>query len=224
MLKATEAISREQRERIEAAVAAAEAKTSCEIVPVVATASGRYDRAEDVFGLWFAVVGAAAVWLILPRQDDPGAWNGVPVWGEVLVLALTIFGCFIAGCAAASRVAAIRRLFTPRQQMVEEVNIAARRLFFDRRVHHTTGASGLLIFVSLYEHIAVVLGDRSVVDNLGQSFLDGLCERLTADLKNGEFADAICDVTQYAEAALEAALPRSSSDVNELPNSLILID
>ena len=44
--------SDEQRRAVAQAVAEAEGKTSAEIVPVVATASGRYDRAEDIVGLW----------------------------------------------------------------------------------------------------------------------------------------------------------------------------
>ncbi len=48
MQRATDFLNAEQRKRIEQAVVDAETQTSCEIVPVVATASGRYvfDQAE----------------------------------------------------------------------------------------------------------------------------------------------------------------------------------
>ena len=108
--------------------------------------------------------------------------------------------------------------------MQEEVNLRARELFFDRRVHHTTGASGLLIFVSLYERMAVVLGDRSIVETLGQTFCEDLCQRLTTSLRSEDVAAAICDTIQQAAASLESALPRLSDDVNELPDTLVLLD
>ncbi len=224
MRKASEIISTEQRTRIESAVSAAESKTCCEIVPVVATVSGRYDRAEDLVGLWCAIVGAAVVFLTFPGHTDAGSWGGIPMWGQVVLLAIVMLSCFVTGTATAQQFDVLRRLFTPRQQMQEEVNLRARELFFDRRVHHTTGASGLLIFVSLYERMAVVLGDRSVVEALGQTYCEDLCQRLTASLRRDDLAAAICDTIQHASASLESALPRMEHDVNELPDTLVLLD
>ena len=57
MIKATRLITDADRQRINAAIADAELHTSAEIVPVVASASGRYDRAEDIAGLWLGGVG-----------------------------------------------------------------------------------------------------------------------------------------------------------------------
>ncbi len=48
MKRASKLFDIEQRQRIEQAVVEAESKSSCEIVPVVATSSGRYDRPEDI--------------------------------------------------------------------------------------------------------------------------------------------------------------------------------
>ncbi len=224
MQKASEIIIAEQRTGIESAVSAAESKTCCEIVPVVATVSGRYDRAEDLVGLWCAVAGAIAAFLTLPGHTDAGRWGGIPMWGQIVLVAIVILLSFVAGAATAERLHGLRRLFTPRQHMQEEVNLRARELFFDRRVHHTTGASGLLIFVSLYERMAVVLGDRSVVEALGQPFCEDLCQRLTTDLRSGDVAAAICITIQQAASSLESALPRTEHDVNELPDTLVLLD
>ena len=224
MQKASQIISAEQRNRIESAVSAAESKTSCEIVPVVATVSGRYDRAEDLVGLWCAVAGAVVVFLTFPGHTDSGRWGGIPMWGQVVLLAIIMLFCFVTGTATAQQFHVLRRLFTPRQQMQEEVNLRARELFFDRRVHHTTGASGLLIFVSLYERMAVVLGDRSVVEALGQIFCEELCRRLTTGLRSDDVAGAICDTIHHAATSLESALPRTEHDVNELPDTLVLLD
>ena len=224
MRKASEIINAEQRSRIASAVSAAESRTCCEIVPVVATVSGRYDRAEDLVGLWCAIIGAVVAFLTLPGHTDAGRWGGIPMWGQVVLLAIVMLLCFVAGAAIAERLHGLRRLFTPLQQMHEEVNLLARELFFDRQVHHTTGASGLLIFVSLYKRMAVVLGDRSVVEALGQPFCEDLCQRLTTSLRSDDLAAAICDTIHHAAASLESTLPRTKHDVNELPNTLVLLD
>jgi len=224
MQKASEIINADQRARIEATVSKAESKTCCEIVPVVATSSGRYDRAEDLVGLWCAVLGAVVAFLTLPGRADAGRWGGIPIWGQVLLLTFVMLVCFVIGAVLATRLHSLRRMFTPRQQMEEEVNLRARELFFDRRVHHTAGASGMLIFVSLYERTAVVLGDSGVIDALGQPFCTELCTRLTTTLRNADVATAICDTINHAASSLESALPRTEHDVNELPDTLVLLD
>jgi len=224
MRRASEIINAEQRARVESAVSAAESKTSCEIVPVVATASGRYDRAEDLVGLWFAMVGAVAAFLMFPGQSDHGTWGGIPLWGQAGLLLLVMLVCFIVGAVLADRFQNLRRLFTPRSHMQKEVNLRARELFFDRRVHHTAGASGLLIFVSLYERTAVVLGDRSIVETLGEKFSEELCQRLTSSLRTQDVASAVCETIQHAAESLQTSLPRMDNDVQELPDTLVLLD
>lgn len=214
----------DQRTRVEAAVAAAEAKTRCEIVPAVATESGRYDRAEDIVGLWLGSLSAVLVWALLPRQPAVGDWSGLPPWGEAGVLIGAIIVGFLVGVVVANRVSTLRRLFIPKRQMEEDVNDRARQLFFDSRVHHTAGASGILIFVSLFEHMTVVLGDRTVVERLGEPFLTELCRRLTTEIRRGDPAEALCQAIHAAADRLGPEMPRESDDVNELPNALVLID
>ena len=225
MQRASDLLNEEQRKKIEKAVVEAEAKTSCEVVPVVATASGRYDRAEDMIGLWLAVFAAITVWLIFPRQsNESGSWSGMPSYVGLLTLIAGVVLTFIAGAVAGNRFGWLRRLFTPRNQMLEEVSRRAREIFFDNRVHHTHGATGMLIYVSLFERMAVVLGDQEVLNKLGQASLDQLCQLLTEGLHHGDAADAICSVIAEAGKQLSGPLPRDEEDVNELQDALILLD
>ena len=76
MVKASERFTLEDRGAIAKAVAAAEKRTAGEIVPVVATTSDRYDRAEDTFGLWLAIVVIAVVWeLTQGVRPATGDWE-----------------------------------------------------------------------------------------------------------------------------------------------------
>lgn len=225
MQRASDLFNEEQHRQIEEAVAQAEAKTSCEIVPVVATASGRYDRPEDIIGLWMAILAAITVWLVLPRNsNESGSWEGMPLYIGLVAMVTGVVVAFIAGAVAGNRIGWLRRLFTPRNQMVEEVSARAREVFFDKRVHHTRGATGMLIYVSLFEHMAVVLGDQEIMDKVGQQSLDQLCQQLTEDLHQGSSTDAICSVIAEAGRQLSGPLPRSKGDVNELHDTLVLID
>jgi putative membrane protein len=225
MQQASKLFSEEQRKRVEQAVAKAEAETSCEIVPVVATASGRYDRPEDMIGLWMAILAAITVWLLFPRQSNElGSWDGLPFYVGLLAMVVGVVVAFIAGAVAGSRIGWLRRLFTPRNQMLKEVSARAREIFFDKRVHHTSGATGMLIYISLFEHMAVVLGDQEVLDKLGQESLDRLCQQHTEGLHQGDSTDAICSAIAAAGTQLSGPLPRAEGDVNELEDTLVLID
>ncbi|MCC6699493.1 MAG: hypothetical protein IT365_27960 [Candidatus Hydrogenedentes bacterium] len=215
----------EQRTRIREAVAKAESRTAAEIVPVVASSSGRYDRAEDIVGLLTGLVLMAITWRFYPRHwYESGSWDGPSMSLELPALALAVLVGFLVGAAIASRIGWLRPLFTPRMQMREEVNARARQAFFDDRVHHTKGATGLLIFVSLYERTAVILADEAITKHLGQGTLDDLCAGLVRKLHEGHAAEGLVETILAAGEHLAKTLPREAGDVNELADALILMD
>jgi len=225
MKRATNLFNEQQTQQIEKAVAEAETVTACEIVPVVATSSGRYDRSEDIIGLWLVVFTAIGLWILLPRQvSDSGSWGGTSIFIQLLIVAVSIVAAFIIGAVIGNRIGWLRCLFTPQKQMQEEVNTRSCELFFDKRVHHTTDATGILIYVSLFERKAAILADQQVMEKLGQKFVDQLCQQLTSDLQQESPTDAICSVIAEAGKQLSSPFPRKESDINELHNTLVLID
>lgn len=225
MQKASSLFSEDQRKQIQTAVAAAESNTSCEIVPVVATASGRYDRPEDIVGLWFAIMSGSFVWYWMPRQiADSGSWNSSSDLVGILVLIAVMIASFLIGAIAASKISWLRRWFTPKKEMNEEVISRAQETFFNKNIHHTESSTGLLIYISLYERVAVILGDQNVVQELGQDTLDQLRDQLISDFKEGNATEAICKAIEDAGDFLSGPLPRQADDINELEDALVLLD
>lgn len=225
MQRASDILSDSQSAAVNEAVRQAEAVTSAEIVPALATASGRYDRAEDMFGLLLAVIAVVVAWVFIPEPTtETGSWGTTPVWVKPVCLVAAAVVAFVLGAVVASYVGCLRRLFTPRRQMRDEVTARAREVFFDSRLHHTAGATGLLVYVSLYEQMAAVLADQAVIDKLGQSALDEICAKLTESLREVDPCLAICRTIEQAGQRLSAVLPRADDDVNELPDALVCID
>lgn len=218
-------ISAEDRRKVNEAVAAAESQTSAEVVAAIAGSSGRYDRAEDVVGLWTAILLLAAVWVVWPLEaPEHGSWDD-PLHGRQLAaFAAAVVVGFVVGAVIGSKCWTLRRLFTPKFQMQEEVYARAKQTFFDQRVHRTAGNSGLLIYVSLFEHRAAIISDQSVLEKLGQPAIDELCRQLTDGLSRQLPIDAICATARAAGERLAAVLPRAADDVNELDDALIVID
>lgn len=213
------------RERVNRAVRHAESVTSAELVPVVAQCSGRYDRAEDVVGLWCGLLTLTVVWSLFPSTVAvSGSWGHPSPGGQLLALLVAVVAGFVVGAIVAGRLPGLRRMFTPRRQMEEEVLLRARSVFYDQRVHHTAGGSGLLLYVSLYERMAAVIADQSVLDKLGQDQLDALCRELTRQLQHRSPIDALCATLEAAGQRLRTVLPRSQDDVNELADALVVVD
>lgn len=225
MAGTSEVFSEADRERVNQAVREAESSTSAEILPVVARSSGRYDRPEDIVGLWFAALSIIIVWLVFPKPSvEAGNWDSpASVWQLVALLAGALAG-FVVGAFVGGRVNWLRRLFTPGTQMREEVYGRARQVFFDKRVHHTGGGSGVLLYVSLFEHIAAVIADQKILDKLGQQSIDDICCEFTQRLHEGTPIDAMCDTVASLGQRLAPLLPRAEDDVNELPDALVVID
>jgi putative membrane protein len=212
-------------QRVNDAIAAAESQTGAEIIPVIAGSSGRYDRPEDIVGLWCAMLALVAGWALYPLPEvDSGHWGGPgAVWQIVTLLAAAVGG-FVVGAIVASRVDWLRRLFTPAAQMEAEVDRRAREVFFDRRVHHTAHSSGLLLYVSLFEHRAAVIADQRVLDALGQSKLDAVCREFTDRLHKSGPIDAICETAAALATQLSSGIPRTPDDTNEHADALVVIE
>lgn len=225
MTQSSKRFSQRDHQQVTRAVESAEANTTAEIVPVVALSSGRYDRGEDIVGLWSGLIALGIAWSVVPvAPSESGTWGGLhPVVQLAILVAALLIG-FIAGAVLANRVTWLRALFTPKAQMVEEVRKCAQSAFYDRRVHHTAEGTGLLIYVSLFEHQAVITADQVVLEKLGQPALDAICLRLTSDLRTGTITDALCHAIAAAGEKLSVALPSVDSTVNALSDALVVLD
>ena len=88
---ASSLFSTEDKMSVEMAISEAEKMTAGEIVPVIATVSGRYDRAEDLFGLVFALVVLTATWMLFQSTTETGwavtqsAGLGLPAVAGILI-------------------------------------------------------------------------------------------------------------------------------------------
>ena len=217
-------LSEADRSKITQAVVKAESVTNAEFVPVIARDSGRYDRAEDIAGVWGAMlVSAALLWFWPYESSEHGSWGPDPRYALIGRVVLGILSGFLAGVWLSHLFPSLRRLFIPRREIDDEVSRAARMVFFDQRIHHAPGRAGLLIYISVFEHRAFLLADERLLAACGQAQLDDWCQRLTQQLKTSTIADAIASVLDHAAAQLSTTLPRSADDRNELNDAVIVI-
>ena len=226
MKKASDLFGAEDRRRIEEAVTTAEKKTSGEIVPVVATSSGRYDRAEDVFGVLFSLVLLSLFWLryqeITPLSGDweSGAVLGMGLFGTIVTIVIG----FILGTVLATKIPELALPFIPKDQMEEEVEKRATEAFKRYRVRGSKNATGILVYVSLYERMVRVEGDDAILEKLQQTDWEEVIRLVTRGLADDRPAEGLIDGIVKCGDVLALHFPREEGDVDELSNELRIMD
>ncbi len=226
MRHATELFDQEGIAAVEAAIREVEKKTSAEVVPVVATVSGRYDRAEDLFAFLLAllVLGGAWGWLqgLAPATGAWGSGSTLKL-GLPAVLAILV-AIFLVGMALASHFPLLRLPLIARREMQEEVEGRARETFQRLRVRGTRAGTGVLIYVSLYEHMVHVVGDDAINAKLSEGDWQVLCETIISGFKSGKPVEGMRHGIQRCGELLAHHFPIAPGDRNELPDRLHLLD
>jgi putative membrane protein len=225
MKKASAWFTESDRKALAEDIARAETATSGEIVPVVATTSGNYDRAEDLFGLLFALVSLSVIWLLQGVVSAGGKWSPGPAESLSLPVVLSIVAvAFFAGSVLATVIPGLRLPFIPRSEMDRSVERRAAEAFYRFRLGRTAGATGVLIYVSLFEHRVRVFGDDAINEKIDQETWQEICDLVVGGIRKGEPARGLSAGILRSGEVLARHFPIDPEDRNELVNTLHLID
>jgi putative membrane protein len=197
-------ISPADGERIRAAVAAVEARTSAEFVVVVTPASDTYALYPP---LWAALVALLA---------GGGMAFVAPQWESRLVFAIQAV-LFIA-LAVLLEFPVLRRHLVPgRIKRAHASHLA--RLQFDSRVRdRTTERTGLLLFASLAERHVEVIADEGIHARAGGEGWQAVIAAFRAAVGRGKLVDGLVVAIGACGDLLAAHAPRAASGPNELPD------
>jgi len=199
-------------ERVRAATAAAESRTSGEIVPYVVLRVDDHDEGRwraATLGAVFAAVGAAAV-------RELGTWWAPlnPWWVALPALAGAALG-FLVGA-----VPVVERWLLSADDLERRVRLRAQAAFLDEEVFRTRERTGVLVFLALFERRAVILADEGIHRAVPAQAWDSLVADLVAGMAAGRAADALCEVIGRCGALLEEhRVARRSDDEDELSDA-----
>jgi putative membrane protein len=222
---ASKLFSGEDRKAISAAVTEAEKKTSAEIVPVVASTSDRYERAEDLVGLAMSFIAVAASWTQFQRLHPSSDWEGADELTLHLPYVLSIMaGGWIVGVILAKGIPWLKRLAVSRRAMTARVLIAAHHAFDSLHADRTSGGTGVVLFVSLFERRVCVWADRKISERIPEAEWKGITEQLIQALRAGKPRDGFVEAIRKAGELLSKPFPIQPGDVNELSNELRILD
>ncbi|MFC1891185.1 TPM domain-containing protein [Thermodesulfobacteriota bacterium] len=207
-------LSESDREKIKAAVSDAEKLTSGEIVPMVVSSSYHYP-VSDIAG---AVTIALPLSVILTILLGGWLWLGTNnMWLFIPVFAVTSFIFH----QIVKHTLWLKRLFVSKREMNEEVEEAAITGFFNQGLYRTRDETGVLVFISIFEHKVTVLADRGINEKVREGQWDNMVEIIVGGIKQGKQADAICEAVKEIGQLLQSSFPVREDDKNEL-NDLIV--
>jgi putative membrane protein len=206
-------LSDTERERIQAAVQAAEERTAGEIVPFILSRSGGYEVA-----IWRGAAGAAVLTMgvamvVMQLYEGWGLSWLYASWGVILLTLLA--GTLGAGLVAIS--SPLQRWLAGRALIEETVHRRAMQAFVEEEVFATRDRTGILIFVSLFEHHIEVLGDAGINQRVQPEAWVSIVEHLRDSIRQGRLADGLVQAIDECGALLEQrGVELRSDDENEL--------
>ena len=198
----------QDRHRIAAAIKQAESGTSGEIVCVLARSSGDYGTLPLI---WAAMVALALPWPLIALTQYPVQ--------RIYVLQLLVF-CLLALVLTLSR---LRLALVPRSFKRAQAHRAAAEQFLTRGLSRTSGRTGVLIFVSLAERYARIIGDDGIAAKVKQSEWQGIVDALTARMRRNEIADGFVEAVEAAGVMLSEHFPPGAHNRDELPDRIYVI-
>ena len=199
-------------ERIETAIAEAESHTSGEIVPILVRRSSTVGHVSLV-GFTLLLLGMFLIDLPAILADLGG-----PYW-------IWLGACWLLAGGLAlglQRLDIVQRLLTPRLDQMQQVNLRAQIEFYELGISQTRDRTGILLFVSLMEHRAVVLADHSIAEKLDAEVWQELVDLMIRGVKRGDLAAGMTEAVQRCGELLSAHFPIAENDTNELRDHLIV--
>jgi len=200
-------LTEESKAALSEAVRAVEAASSAELVVAVRPRSGSYLQADLIVGI---LAGLVTLAVLLYSQ-----WT----FGLVWFLVDPVLAGAIAGFAS-SRTHLLRRAFTRRETLRGWVEQAARSTFVERRVHSTSGRTGILLYISLLEREAAVVVDLGVEALAATDAWRAAVSEIENSVHRGASGIEVAAKVRELTIVLGPALERSAADVDELPNEV----
>ncbi|GJM22884.1 MAG: hypothetical protein DHS20C15_27990 [Planctomycetota bacterium] len=207
--RAVTVLSDADRERVRAAIAAAELRTTGEIVPVVVERSDPHPAADWKCALTALLLGSALLATWLP-------------WESPFALLACQLGFGALGYVLARALPDLKRLFVLETRATATAEEQALQEFARQGLQSTEAATGVLIFVSLFERRVVVLADKGIAAKVDASAWEALDEHVLDGVVKGELAAGLCQAITEAGTLLEEHFPWTDGDRNELPDHLVV--
>jgi len=202
------------RDRVAAAIRAAEKTTSGEIYCVLARSSDGYFLASAFTVACGVLVASAAAALLFEQW-----WISF----RPIVFVAAQLSAYLVALGILYAFPALRIRLVPKRLRYAKAHSNAIRQFLARNVHMTEARTGVLIFVSLAERYAAILADGNIDAKVPQATWDAAVARLVTDSSQRRLTEGFVAAIGTVGALLAASFPYRPGDRNELDDHLVVI-
>lgn len=204
--------------RIKAAVKKAEEKISGEIVPVMVEQSDDYPVAKYRAGLVLATL-VFIFMIILDRFLITDA--SLTLYYDPLFIFVVVVAGGALGSVIPDLFPPVKRMFLSRKYMDARCQETAANAFLDEEIFNTRHRTGIMIFISFFEHEVIVMADRGISKVVEQKEWDNIVSELTKHIRAGKLVEGLEEGLQRCgEILLERGFHKSPDDINELRDDL----
>lgn len=201
-------LSEDEQRQVAEAINRVERETDAELVTVLAPQADSYG--------YIPLLWAGLLALVVP-----GTINYFGDWAGAHTLLLAQWLTFIV-LSLAFRLPQLQRRLIPRPVRYWRASNLARRQFLEQNLHHTGGATGMLIFVSEAERYVEILVDRGISSRLDDATWESIVTAFTGRVKQGETLQGFLECIDACGQHLREQVP-ATHERNELPNHLIVL-
>jgi putative membrane protein len=207
--RAVSVLGEKDHQAVRQAVAEAERKTVGEILPVVVERSDPHPGADWLAALSFLIVGSSALLAWMPWQHPVAVLATQVVFGAV-------------GFGLARALPDLKRLFVFENRATAVAEEQAFQEFYANGLHRTEAATGVLLFVSLFERRVVILADEGIDREVDASFWADTDDAVLEGIRRGSLREGLLEGIRRAGDLLSRKFPWRDGDRNEIPNRLIV--
>jgi putative membrane protein len=207
-------ISEKDLERIKEAVRQAEGSTSGEIVPYLVKKSDDYEEIRFKSAILF-ILAPLFILAILSY-----AWI-LPFHITILEMVLTILGMGVIGYFLPEVLPAFKRLLISDRRLQDTVERRALTAFLEQEVFSTENRTGILIFISRFEHMVEVIGDKGINEKVNPSEWHEVVDIIVKGIREKDPVGGIIHGIEKCGKLLAAAgVHKPPDNPNELSDNL----
>lgn len=198
-----------QNAAIAAAIAEVETSTSGEVAVMVVDQSDTYPESLVLAGI---LLGGLSATVVADLWFADSLWTFLPM--------ATGFSLLIGW--GVGQWPALKRFFITRARLEHMVREQAVQSFYEKGLYKTRDATGVLFFISLFEHRVWILADQGIYEKISRQTLQEHAVAIAHGIKHGAAASALCRAIGRVGEILSQHFPVRPDDTDELSNEVLL--
>lgn len=197
-----------EKSRISETIKSVEKKTIGEVAVMVVDNSDEYHEAEVLGAISLSSLFAFAITFYFFHSS---LWWYIPLSFIMFFPSLLLF----------RKITVLKRAFINKKRKEQMVLQRAFRAFYEKGLYKTRQNTGVLFFISLFEHKVWVLADKGIYEKIQQEKLNSFAQKVTEGIKQKRACVALCEAILEVGELLALHFPITFGDINELTDKVI---